>query len=253
MDIYLSSSLKNDIKDSAKLALDMDLNLEISRFGKISLMDEKYDEYLDYYCSVLKNFPKKISLHGFFSGLSVISKDKAIVAVSKKRFLQSLKIAETLNAHTVVFHSGYDLTNKMEDYKKTFINSQICFWSDFVSHFEHAGITAVLENTSEPEPEVLLKVVQAIDSPNLKLCVDCGHVNVASKKPVDQWISTFGNYLHHTHMHNNNGIYDLHQGLSEGTLDFSSIIEQLKSSPVKSYVLEMFTEKRVIESLKFFE
>ena len=68
MDIYLSSSLKDDIKYSAAIASDMGLNLEISRFGKIALMDEKYDEYLEYYSSVLKHFPNKISLHGFFSG-----------------------------------------------------------------------------------------------------------------------------------------------------------------------------------------
>ena len=46
MDIYLSSSLKDDIADSAKFAVNSGLNLEISRFGKIALMDEKYDEYL---------------------------------------------------------------------------------------------------------------------------------------------------------------------------------------------------------------
>ena len=177
----------------------------------------------------------------------------AIVEISKKRFLQSLRIAETLGAHTVVFHSGYDLTNKMEDYKKRFVSSQICFWSEFVSNFEQAGITAVIENTSEPEPELLLKVVENVGSPNLKLCLDCGHANVASKEPLEKWIKVFGKYLHHTHMHNNNGIFDLHQGLSEGTLDFVSIIKQLKASPVKDYVLEMFTEKRVIDSLAFFE
>ena len=253
MDIYLSSSLKDDIKDSAAIASDRGLNLEISRFGKIALMDEKYDEYLEYYLSVLKHFPNKISLHGFFSGLSVICKDRAIVEISRRRFLQSLRIAEKLGAHTVVFHSGYDLTNKMADYKERFVSSQICFWSEFISNFERAGITAVIENTSEPEPELLLKVVDDVGSSNLKLCLDCGHANVASNVQVENWIKVFGKYLHHTHMHNNDGIFDLHQGFSEGTLDFVSIIKQLKASPVKDYVLEMFSENQVIDSLAFFE
>lgn len=253
MDIYLSSSLKDDITDSMQLAINMGLNLEISRFGKIAFLDEKYDEYLAYYSSVLKKFPNKISLHGFFSGLSVICRDQAIVDLSKKRFLQSLKIAENIGAHTVVFHSGYDLTNKMEDYPKRFITSQICFWEDFVSNFEHAGITAVIENTSELYPDLLVKIVDEINSPNLRLCLDCGHANVSSKIPVKNWIKSFDKYLYHTHMHNNNGVFDLHKSFSEGTLDFVSIIKQLKTSSVKNYVLEIFSEKQVIDSLAFFE
>lgn len=253
MDIYLSSSIKKDIKDSASLACDLGLNLEISRLGKISLMNEKYDEFLNYYSDVLKNFPNKLTLHGFFSGLNVISKDKAIADISKKRFLQSLNAAKKLNAHTVVYHSGYDLTNKQEGYREKFVSSQICFWSDFVSDFEQSGIVAVLENTSEPDAKILHEIVSTIDSPYLKLCLDTGHVNVASDESVSQWIKTFGSYLYHTHMHNNDGIYDQHCALKEGTLDFVPIIELLKTSSVKSFVLEMFHEQRLIDSLELFE
>ncbi len=253
MDLYLSSSIHKDIQKTVKLANELDFNIEISRFGEISTIDDTYEYLLELFARELEKFDKKISLHGFFFDLNVISPDRAIRELSVKRFLQSFEVAKHLGANTVVYHSGFDPTNKQVKYIDGFISSQIVFWSDFVSQFEKAGITVALENTSEPYPEVILKIVEAVDSPFFKACLDSGHVNVFSSVPIDEWISSLGPQLHHLHLHNNDGVYDQHRAFNDGTLDFVSIIKQIEGHPIKNCTLEMFKESRLIDSLKFFE
>lgn len=252
MDIYLSSSIYKNINEAVKFANDNRLNLEISRFGNLQTLDSYYDGFLEHYKKALVNFKGKLTLHGFFLDLNVAAQDPLIQRISERRFQQSFNVARALNAKTVVFHSGFNGLVKHPAYYRGFINSKIKFWKKFIKQFENAGITAVLENTYENTPDILIDIVENVCSDNLKLCIDTGHVNINSSKSCAEWIKAFGNNLHHMHLHNNFGSHDDHNSVLNGTIDFNEVLNTLLETGISpNLVVEIFDTTSAMESVEF--
>lgn len=253
MDIYLSSSIKQkSLEDIVQYANDKNLNLEISRFGSIKTIDNEFDEKLFYYKKVLENFKGKLSLHGFFFDLNPSSTDPEIRKITQKRYEQSFFVAKELGAKTVVFHTGYNILLKHDGYVENFVLSQISFWENLIKHFENENITVVLENTYEDKIEPIISIVDEINSPYLKMCLDAGHANINGDDSIENWIDKIGKRLHHCHFHNNYGKKDEHNSLIRGTVDFSLVIEKLKQNKLSpNIVLEIFNQELVEESLDF--
>ena len=106
----------------------------------------------------------------------------------------------------------------------------------------------------ETEPNFCLELFEKIDSPNLKLALDTGHVNLyAHDTKVTEWIKAYGENLYHLHIHNNFRTNDDHSNLDNGTLDYNEILNTIKNSKVDpSFVLEMFTEEDIRKSIEIF-
>ena len=254
LNIYVSSSVCKSFENSVKFANDLDVNLEISRFGTPEILDEHFGELLDKYSKILKNFKNKISLHGFFFDLNPSSRDKMIFEATVHRYNQSFKIANAIGAKTIVFHSGYNGLIKHPVYFENFMHDQIEFWSSYIKKFENEGITAVLENTYEADPSILTEIVDRVNSNSLKICIDTGHVNINSDIPVVEWIEKIDKRLYHMHLHNNFTISDEHKSILKGTIDFRQVfykLEQLKLNP--DLVFEIFTPEEAQESIEFAE
>jgi sugar phosphate isomerase/epimerase len=66
--------------------------------------------------------------------------------------------------------------------------------------------------------------------PELWFCLDIGHANLWSNRPVD-FIDAFGSRLRHVHIHDNLGGFsensDLHLAPGEGNINFSVIFRAL--------------------------
>ena len=95
---------------------------------------------------------------------------------------------------------------------------------------------------------------EGVNSPNLKLALDCGHVNLyAQDTLVTDWIKAYGKNLYHLHIHNNFQKNDDHSNLANGTLDYSEIfkaVQEYCDNP--SFVLEMFTEDDIRKSVDIY-
>ena len=106
----------------------------------------------------------------------------------------------------------------------------------------------------ETTPEYCIELFEGVNSPNMKLALDTGHVNLyAQKTKVTDWIKAYGENLYHLHIHNNFRENDDHSNLENGTLDFVEIFSEIKNLGIHpSYVLEMFTEEDIRKSVKIF-
>lgn len=252
LDIYFSSSLNKNLNTVVEFVNEMGANLEISRFGKLATIDSEYDDFLNHYKSVLKNLKRKLTLHSFFYDLNPASLDPGMRNFVLHRYNQAFTAARELNANTIVFHTGYNGLIKHADYHNDFFNGQETFWANFIKQFENAGITAVVENTCENNPEVLMKIVDSVNSKNLKACIDAGHANINSEFGIEEWIKKIGKRLHHMHIHNNYGKLDEHNSVLSGTIDFSTLVATLeKESLTPNLVLEIFNKDSAVESFNF--
>ena len=252
MDIYISSAIKNDLKETIKIANELKVNIEINKFYYPEILEENPEKTLNEYAAMLKDFDGKISMHGPYKDLNPVSTDPKIRDASIYRYNQILNAAKKLNAGVIVFHTKYDGFGMNPFYIENFIENEIIFWSEFIKRFEDSGITVVLENTYEQIPDIICAVLEGVNSKYLKACIDTGHVNLISSLNIAAWIEKIGKNLHHMHVHNNYGIYDEHNSILEGNLDFGEIIKTLKENNLNpNLVVEIFKPKPALESMEF--
>ena len=252
---YISSTVSyHDIYKAVEIANELNLGLEISRFGKLKDLDEKFNETLDEYEDAIKDLKGPLSLHGFFSNLCPVSKDPLIKEASIKRYYQSLEIASRLGADKVVFHTCFNNLLKQQVYRDNFFHSSVEFYSEFVSYFEERKITLLIENVHEPDSSMIRNIIGAVNSPYLKATIDIGHCNIHSKNSVSDWIKDYGIMLYHMHFHNNFKDEDSHSSLKQGTLNIKEIIQTLKDLRLyPSVTFEIFDKDALAESVQYLD
>ncbi len=251
--LLISSSAKNTIKESVKLAQELRAGIEISRVPLYKNKNLTLADTIEILKSDLEGFSNRITLHAMFSDVNVAGADCELREISQKRCRQSFEIGKAIGADTILFHTGNKGTKHYGSID-SFKNNFILFWRDFIKEFEKAEITAVIENVFETTPDFCLDLFHAVNSENLKLALDTGHVNLYAKETkVTDWIKAYGKNLYHLHIHNNFRENDDHSNLTNGTLNFKEIFEEIqKEELTPSFVLEMFTEEDIRKSVKIF-
>jgi sugar phosphate isomerase/epimerase len=79
--------------------------------------------------------------------------------------------------------------------------------------------------------------------PGLDLHIDIGHANLCNKNPA-AFIQALHDRLVHIHLHDNNGVADLHLPLGCGVIDWRDVIQTLKSVYDRTITLEIFSPDR---------
>ena len=251
--ILISSSVKKDLKESIALAKELNVGVEISRLPIYKTPQLTLEQAIGILKDALNGFNNRITLHAMFSDVNIAGQDLLLREVSQKRLMQSFEVGKALKVDTILFHTGNKGTKhsgSIYDFKKNFI----AYWKEFIKEFEKANITAVLENVFEDTPEFCYDLFEGINSPNLKLALDTGHVNLyAPKTNIIDWINLYGENLYHMHIHNNFQTNDDHSNLQNGTLNFERILTTIKEKQLNpSFVFEMFTEEDIRKSLDYF-
>ena len=251
--LLISSSAKKTIRDSVLLAQELGTGIEISRVPLFKNKNLTVNDTIEILNKDLSDFKDRVTLHAMFSDVNVASSDCLLREIAQQRCIESLEIGKGIKADTVLFHTGNKGTKhygSIEIFKKNFIS----FWREFIKEFEKANIIAVIENVFETSPQFCLDLFEKIDSPYLKLALDCGHVNLyAHDTNVIEWLDAYGNNLYHLHIHNNFRENDDHSNLNNGTLDYATILKKIKESKIDpTFVLEMFTEEDIRKSVEIY-
>lgn len=250
--LLLSSSIDQDLSKVVKIANELNLGIEISRLPKHIDIDNCFNQVEDYLCENLSGFKNEITMHGQFSDLNIASLDKEIKKISEKRYYQSLKLAKSINASTLLFHTNKKSTKHIGAQKK-FDKNFLNFWQSFIKDIEKTKLTVVLENVHEKTPDFIKNVIKEINSNQLKASLDIGHVNVYSDIDVEIWLNEYKDILHHMHIHNNFGDDDSHFSIIKGSLDCQRIVNTLKHNNLEPIIVfEVFNLNDLKSSLDFY-
>ena len=251
--ILISSSACENIKKSVSLAKELETGIEISRLPIYKNRDMSVNDAVNILKNDLEGFQNRITVHAMFSDVNIAGQDYMLREIAQLRCIQSFEVGNKLGADTILFHTGNKGTKhsgSIKSFKKNFI----AFWKEFIKEFEREGIIAVIENVFETSPDFCLELINGVNSDNLKLALDTGHVNLyAHETEVTDWIRAYGDKLYHMHIHNNFRTNDDHSNLKNGTLDYNKIfttIKEMKLNP--SFVFEMFTETDIRTSIEYF-
>jgi sugar phosphate isomerase/epimerase len=98
------------------------------------------------------------------------------------------------------------------------------------------------------------RVLESVHSPHLRACLDIGHARIYSKVPLETWIETFSPFLVYTHLHNTNGIMDVHLRFDDGLIDMPTLLGQLRALPHPPlFCLELPDIAAIQASLKYLQ
>ncbi len=220
------------------------MGLEIAEYCTAWNMDEQFRETDAQVRDKLMGIPKRV-LHAPFNELFPCAIDPKARALAAGRYRQAIRLADKYGAEKVIIHGGY---NPRIYYPVWYVEQSILFWKDFL---QETDMPIVLENVLEETPDMLLDIVNGVDDPRLRLCLDVGHVNAYSSIPVMDWLKAWASYLSHFHIHNNDGSCDSHSGLEHGTIPMKELLLAAKAlCPDTTFTLEVMEAEPAVKWLE---
>lgn len=248
--MLVSSRVGKTSTDVIEFAQKHNCGIELGDFMKAENIDTCFLDNLVQLKRAFSGFKNKLTVHAFFKSLDAGSEDPLIQKATRARFGRSLQLADALKADTVVFHTGYNAGLKSPAYERVTLSRLIDFWKEYIKEFERLKITAVLENVQENSPYFVLDVLEGVNSPRLKACLDTGHAVLNSSMPVKDWIREYKTCLHHIHLHNNFGQTDEHNAITNGIIKLEDVFNTLVRLNLKpNIVFESFTKNEATESI----
>lgn len=228
--LYLSTTAQ----DAARVAKNYGLGLEIAEFCTAWNMDRDLEKTRKALEPQLAGIQRRV-LHGPFNELFPCAIDPSARNLAAYRYRQATSLAKEYGATKVVFHGGYQ---PRMYYPVWYVEQSILFWKVFLE--EDPGVEIVLENVLEEEPGMLRDIAAGVNDPRLRMCLDVGHVHVYSKVPVGTWVEECAPWLSHFHIHNNDGTWDTHSPLTEGTIPIAQVLAQVEAlCPGATLTLEL--------------
>jgi sugar phosphate isomerase/epimerase len=231
------------------LAYSTGLNLE---FGLSSdVLDRCQPEEYEKVAGMMKNKGLTCTVHAPFFDLSGGALDTKILEVTRLRFRQAMDAAHILKPRCVVFHTGFSI-HHYQGYLEHWFRKSIETWKEVMDYAEKLELKIAVENVFDTDPSALKKITSSISHPLFGVCLDAGHINVFSEVSVEEWFNELGDKVFETHLHDNNGKQDQHNGIGVGTFDFQQFFKLLLNNGARPILtIEASTPKSVKESMDY--
>ena len=203
---------------------------------------------------VFSAYQARITLHGPFIDLSAGSKDPRIREVTHQRLSQVLDLIPIFQPVNVVCHAGYD-AKRYAFFREEWTQNSLDIWSWFAGQLNAQGVRLMLENVYEKDPQDLLVLVKDLERVNVGVCLDIGHLWSFGQSTPEIWLDTLGDFIGQFHLHDNDGTFDQHLGIGNGSIDFAPVWHYIRSKKENPPVitLEPHEKEDLLNSLEYLE
>lgn len=174
--------------------------------------------------------------------ISICTSDNNIRINSIREIVRHIEAAGRLNIPIAVLHTGLERNDENE------VDSLIesLFVINEVAKKNNVFVALENHTTEAVSVDILISLIQKVDTENLGICLDVGHSNLFSNYSSD--LSKSRRYLFSLHIHDNNGEEDEHLFPYEGNIDFDYIIGYLRTTRFQGVVtLELNGENIVLD------
>ena len=233
--------------DCCEAARDFGLGIELAQFCTAARLDGAPAEPWELPVERCLASASRFVLHGPFNELTPAAIDPLVLNVTKKRYRQAIQKAQALGIQKIVLHAGF---LPLVYHPEWFVERSAAVWRELLCKIPDE-MTVCLENVLEPEPQLLTAIMQAVDDPRLRICLDLGHANTcASETSPEDWLRACAPYLSHVHLHNNQGGRDLHAALFDGVMDIAGLLSLLEThAPQATCTLELMQDRPSLDWL----
>jgi sugar phosphate isomerase/epimerase len=236
-------------------------DLELQTFHSFDVLTGDWQPLVDEVRGQLDGYTGRLGIHGPFWGFGIASQDPDVRAVVAKRMDQGLEVCAAVGATQMVIHSPYTTWdyNNLDLYetgRTGVIERAHETLRAAVRRAEDQGVTLVIENIEDIAPSDRLHLARSFDSEAVKLSIDTGHAHYAhitnGAPPVDYYVASAGNVLHHIHLQDSEGYADRHWAIGEGTIRWHAVfraLAMLDSQP--RLILELRNKAGIPASMAF--
>jgi len=196
----------------------------------------------------------RFQVHAPLSDVNIGSVHEPMRIAAVNEIKQAIMMCRQLEIPLVTIHPGFvqgiAFLNKAKALEKTKESVK-----EIAAYAAGQSVTVVVENlpaninaTCTHADELL----EAIEGSGLGICFDMGHANTAGQ--MDELLKLVDRFKN-VHLHNNDGQWDQHNRVDDGSADLSKVVSVLKKSYtgniiIESTDLESGTQsKRVLEAL----
>ena len=182
----------------------------------------------------------RIGVHGPYIGFTIDSADPDVALIVQNRMLKALEVCEALRATQMVIHSpitSWDHGNQQVSPHDAMIQIERVRYTlgPVLKRAEETGVGLVMENIEDIDPAARGRMVDALNSPALKVSLDTGHAQYAhvttGAPPVDAYVMAAGKRLDHVHLQDSDGFADRHWHPGDGPLNWHAIFAALHALP----------------------
>lgn len=236
-------------------------DLEIQDFISNNLLLGDWQSAVETARAALDGFEGRLGIHGPFINVPINANDPEIGPIVTRRYLTALEAAEALGATQMVIHSPFttwDANNfgmkapdstdgwtrfaKMEDVRTVM--------GPVARRAEEIGLTLVIENIEDKDPQDRKDLAESFASPNVKLSIDTGHAHYAhgstGAPPVDYYVRHAGALLDHVHLQEADGYADRHWAPGRGTINWHAVFGAIAELTVSPHLVLELRDKNDI-------
>ncbi|KPK00649.1 MAG: hypothetical protein AMJ60_00480 [Desulfobacterales bacterium SG8_35] len=189
------------------------------------------------------------TLHAPFHDMLPGARDKYVLQAARDKLRRCFDLIEIFKPRSVVCHLGYlDCVHSYDE--EQWLATSLETWRELLDVAEHSATPIMFENTYEIGPRVHKTILEALDSPFARFCLDVGHLMAFAQVAWPNWLATLGQWLGQLHLHDNRGFRDEHLPVGKGNFDFPGLFSSLKSRNIQPLVtLEPRSESDLFTSL----
>ena len=234
-----------------KLFLRYGINPEIG-FDALALETASHKDMAEM-ARLMEEQGRTITFHGPFMDLATGGLDERIREVTTWRLQRTMELVPVFRPQSVVFHAGYD-ERRYHAHRAEWLSGSLATWEPLIQQAEEMGVVIHLENVYEQTPEMILTLIEEMDSEHLGFCLDMGHMNVFGEVELSEWLEALGPHLKEVHLHDNNGHSDSHGPIGSGTAPFKELFQYLHDHEKRPVItLEPHEEATLWASLENLE
>lgn len=213
--------LRDNLTDYIKSGIQPEIGLE----GTL-LYDEPQENFVTV-AQALHQAGLPCTLHAPFFELYPGSLDPKIRQASRAKLALAFDLLPIFRPQSIVCHLGFE-DNKHGYKEEKWFQHSLEAWQELTHLAATVGTIMMLENTYEQGPKQLKRMLQALNSPQARFCLDVGHILAFAKNNWQDWLPEMSPYLGQLHLHDNHGDRDLHLAIGEGIFDFAALFTYLR-------------------------
>jgi sugar phosphate isomerase/epimerase len=243
--------------------LEKNRDLEIQSFYTAEVLEGDWQPMVDEARKRLAGYSGRLGIHGPFWGFSIDTMDPDVRTVVQKRLDQGLDVCAALGADQMVIHSPYTTWNHNNldmgpTGRRHLLEDTHATIGPAVRRAEAQGVTLVLENIEDIDPQDRKRLAESFGSDAVRLSLDTGHAQYAhvttGAPPVDYFVRAAGDWLHHVHLQDADGYADRHWGLGRGTVNWPAVFEALAmAETAPRLILELRDAGEIPASMAYLE
>ncbi|MBQ3927862.1 MAG: TIM barrel protein [Clostridia bacterium] len=237
------------LEDSLALSASEDLGFEYNDFFDPELLD--YPAALDQRVRLYERLNRRgDTLHGAFYDIVIDSTDPEIRKISERRVRQSLEIAQRLCCRAVVFHTNYVVwMARNPAYRQRWTEMCASAYRRFADAYPELNI--YIENMFDDAPDMLASLMIQTDHERVSVCLDVAHAAL-SPVPLETWFEKLRPYIRHLHLNDNDLVFDSHETIGQGRIDYRKVFAQISKLPGDTTALiEISDLQKTADSIRY--